>query len=194
MSSAVAHAQDLADFVTASPTSYHAVAETARRLREAGFTEQDERAEWDSGAGGHFLIRDGSLLAWRIPAGAGPISGFRIVGAHTDSPTFKLKPAPDVSSAGWQQIGMEVYGGPLLNSWLDRELGLAGRLVTRDRAVQLVRTGPIMRVPQLAVHLDRSVNDDGLKLDRQAPHRSGLGGGQPGPPHPGALDRTRRGE
>lgn len=166
--SSVGHAQDLIDYVAASPTSFHAVADAARRLVEAGFSEQDETAEWDSGSGSHFLTRDGSLLAWRIPAGAGPTTGFRIVGAHTDSPTFKLKPRPDFSSAGCQQLGVEVYGGPLLNSWLDRELGLAGRLVTRDREVRLVRTGPIMRLPQLAVHLDRSVNEDGVKLDRQA--------------------------
>ncbi len=113
------------------------------------------------------MVRDGALLAWRIPDGAGPATGFRIVGAHTDSPGFVLKPRPDVSSAGWQQLGMEVYGGPLLNSWLDRELGLAGRLALADGTVRLVRTGALMRIPQLAVHLDRGVNDDGLKLDRQ---------------------------
>ncbi len=167
-STAAAHARDLIDYVAASPSSFHAAAEGARRLRDAGFTEQDETAGWDSSPGTHFLVRDGSLVAWRIPERAGPTTAFRILGAHTDSPTFKLKPAPDFTSAGWQQLGVEIYGGPLLNSWLDRELGLAGRLVTRDGGVRLVRTGPIMRIPQLAVHLDRSVNEDGVKLDRQA--------------------------
>ena len=168
LESSAAHAQDLIDYVASSPTSFHAAAEAGRRLSAAGFTRQDEAAEWDPSPGARFLIRDGSLLAWRIPVGASSTTGFRIVGAHTDSPTFKLKPRPDFTSAGWQQLGVEVYGGPLLNSWLDRELGLAGRLVTRDREVRLVRTEAIMRLPQLAVHLDRSVNEDGVKLDRQA--------------------------
>ena len=161
------HIDDLAAFVSASPSSFHAVAEGARRLAAAGFTATDEAAGWDSSPGGHYLVRDGALLAWRIPSGAGPTTPFRIIGAHTDSPTFKLKPRPDIGAFGWQQLGVEVYGGPLLNSWLDRELGLAGRLVLTDGTVQLLHTGPIMRIPQLAVHLDRSVNEEGVRLDKQ---------------------------
>ena len=128
------------------------------------------------------LVRDGALLAWRVPENAGPTTGFRIIGAHTDSPGFVLKPNPDLDTAGWQQLSTEVYGGPLLNSWLDRELGLAGRLIMDDGAQRLVRTGAIMRIPQLAIHLDRSVNDEGLKLDRQFQTRPvwGVGGGPDG--------------
>ena len=87
--------------------------------------------------------------------------------AHTDSPGFAIKPNPDIGGYGYQQLGVEVYGGPLLNSWLDRELGLAGRVVLADGRVELVRTDAIMRIPQLAIHLDRGVNDNGLKLDKQ---------------------------
>ena len=166
MPAALDHVNDLADFVTASPSSYHAAAEGARRLRAAGFTEQDESAAWDLGPGGRYVVRDGALVAWRMPGGAGPGTAYRIVGAHTDSPGFKLKPRPDVGGVGWQQLGIEIYGGPLLNSWLDRELGLAGRVVLADGETRLVRTGAIMRIPQLAIHLDREQND-GLKLDRQ---------------------------
>jgi aspartyl aminopeptidase len=91
----------------------------------------------------------------------------RILGSHTDATGFTLKPRPDLTGYGWQQVGIEIYGAPLLNSWLDRELGLAGRLVLIDGSTQLVRTEAIMRIPQLAIHLDRSVNDEGLKLDKQ---------------------------
>ena len=167
MTAALDHVRDLADLVTASPSAFHAAAEGARRLALAGFEEVDERGDWPTEPGGHYLVRDGALVAWWLPGHATATTGFRIIGAHTDSPGFTLKPRPDLRTAGWQQLGTEVYGGPLLTSWLDRELGLAGRVVTRDGEVRLVRTGPIMRIPQLAIHLDRSVNDEGLKIDKQ---------------------------
>ncbi len=167
MSTAYDHVMDLAAFVTASPSASHAAVEGASRLAAAGFVEQDETQAWDSTPGGHYLVRDGALVGWRIPDRATGLTPLRIVGAHTDSPGFQLKPRPDVGSAGWQQLGVEVYGGPLLNSWLDRELGLAGRLALADGSTRLVRTGPLMRIPQLAIHLDRTVNDDGVKLDKQ---------------------------
>jgi aspartyl aminopeptidase len=167
MSSALDHVLDLAAYLTASPSSFHAAAEGARRLAAAGFAEQDEAADWDASPGGHYLVRDGALLAWRLPPDADPRTPYRIVGAHTDSPGFAVKPNPDIGGYGYQQLGVEVYGGPMLNSWLDRELGLAGRVVLADGRVELVRTDAIMRIPQLAIHLDRGVNDNGLKLDRQ---------------------------
>ena len=161
------HARDLAEFVVASPTPFHAAAEGSRRLTAAGFKVVDERAVFEAAPGAYVLVRDGALVAWQVPAGAEPATPYRIVGAHTDSPGFVLKPRPDITSSGWQQLGLEVYGGPLLNSWLDRELGLAGRVILVGGEQRLVRTGAIMRIPQLAIHLDRSVNDEGVKLDRQ---------------------------
>jgi len=163
-----AHADDLADFVAASPSSYHAAAEVARRLREAGFRELSEAEAWPTPAGGRFLVvRDGAVIAWVVPAGASASTAVRIFGAHSDSPGFKLKPRPTTGRLGWLQAGVEVYGGPLLNSWLDRELRLAGRLVLDDGTAVLAATGPLLRLPQLAIHLDRSVNDH-LALDKQA--------------------------
>ncbi len=162
-----AHTTDLGEYVVASPSSYHAAAEGARRLEMAGFRKQAEQDAWDGQPGGHYLVRDGALVAWWIPKQIGKTAPYRVVGSHTDGTGFKLKPGPTTESAGWVQVGLEVYGGPLLNSWLDRELGLAGRLVDRDGAVTLVRTGPVMRIPQLAIHLDRGVNDNGLTLDKQ---------------------------
>ncbi|HET9872393.1 MAG TPA: M18 family aminopeptidase [Propionibacteriaceae bacterium] len=167
MTAAVDHLRDLTDFISASPSSFHAAAECARRLRAAGFSQQDETQPWDAADRSRFLIRDGALVAWRLPAAVTGTTAFRVVGSHTDSPTFTLKPNPDVGRLGWQQLGVEVYGEPLLNSWLDRELGLAGRLMLVDGDEALVRTDAIMRIPQLAVHLDRTVNSEGLKLDRQ---------------------------
>ncbi|MFV0375140.1 M18 family aminopeptidase [Microbacterium sp.] len=164
---ALAHADDLAAFVAASPSSFHAAAEVARRLRASGFTELDEAEAWPDQPGGRFLVvRDGAVLAWVVPATASATTGVHVFGAHSDSPGFVLKPQPTTGSRGWLQAGVEVYGGPLLNSWLDRELRLAGRLVLDDGTVVLADTGPLLRLPQLAIHLDRAVND-GLTLDKQ---------------------------
>ncbi|GAB2447675.1 aspartyl aminopeptidase [Conyzicola lurida] len=161
-----AHLGDLADFIAASPSSFHAAHESARRLEAAGFDRLDETAEWPTGPGRRFVVRDGAVIAWVEPEAAVPQIPFRIVGTHTDSPGFKLKPKSTTASNGFLQAGVEVYGGPLFNSWLDRELELAGRLVTLDGTEVLVRTGPFLRIPQLAIHLDRGVND-GLRLDPQ---------------------------
>lgn len=161
----IAHAEDLAAFVSASPSSYHAAAEVVRRLNAAGFAEQLETGPWQPG-GAHYVVRDGAVIAWRVPQDASGPVGFRIVGAHTDSPGFKLKPEPSAFAFGWSQAGMEVYGGPLLNSWLDREFGLAGRVVSRSGEVHLISTPAWLRIPQVAPHLDRSVNEN-LHLDKQ---------------------------
>lgn len=155
-----------AEFIQASPTSYHAVRTVAAVLRRAGFEELAEGAAWDDVTGSRFVVRDGAIIAWRTPDDVGPDTGVRIVGSHTDSPALKLKPDANYTSAGWSMLNVEVYGGPLPNSLLDRELGLAGRLVTRDGEQVLVATGPIARVPQLAPHLDRSAHES-LSLSRQ---------------------------
>lgn len=167
-SEARAHAADLADFVAASPSSYHAAAEVARRLTDAGFTRLDERDAWPEQPGGKFLVvRDGAVIAWVVPSSAGADTAVRVFGAHADSPGFKLKPKPTTGRLGWLQAGVEVYGGPLLNSWLDRELRLAGRLALDDGSTVLAATGPLLRLPQLAIHLDRTANE-GFALDKQA--------------------------
>ncbi|MFH0243431.1 M18 family aminopeptidase [Streptomyces sp. HK10] len=161
------HTDDLASFLTASPTPYHAVATTAERLERAGFRRLEETDAWDGEGGGRYVLRGGAVIAWYVPGGATPATPFRIVGAHTDSPNLRVKPAPDTGAAGWRQIAVEIYGGTLLNTWLDRDLGLAGRLALRDGSTRLVNADrPLLRVPQLAIHLDRQAND-GLKLDRQ---------------------------
>jgi len=159
---------DLRAFVDASPSPSHAVAELARRLTDAGFTELSETDRWAPAPGAqHFVVRHGSLVAFRL--GSGPLaeSGMRLVGAHTDSPTFKVRPHSDVRRAGYRLVGVEPYGGGLWHTWLDRELTVAGRVVLRGGATALVRLpGSPLRLPSLAIHLDRSVRE-GLTLDPQ---------------------------
>ncbi|MFF3415507.1 M18 family aminopeptidase [Streptomyces sp. NPDC002698] len=162
------HTDDLMSFLAASPTPYHAVATAAERLEKAGFRQVAETDAWDGSSGGKYVLRGGAIIAWYVPEGAEPHTPFRIIGAHTDSPNLRVKPLPDTGAHGWRQIAVEIYGGPLLNSWLDRDLGLAGRLSLRDGSTRLVNIDrALLRVPQLAIHLDRSVSSEGLKLDKQ---------------------------
>ncbi|MET7506827.1 M18 family aminopeptidase [Streptomyces albidoflavus] len=161
------HTDDLLTYLAASPSPYHAVANAAERLEKAGFRKVEETDAWDGTTGGKYVLRGGALIAWFVPEGAQPHTPFRIVGAHTDSPNLRVKPLPDTGAAGWRQVAVELYGGTLLNTWLDRDLGLAGRITLRDgRDVLVDIDRPLLRVPQLAIHLDRGAND-GLKLDRQ---------------------------
>jgi len=165
-----AHTDELLAYLRTAPTPFHAVAEAAARLEQAGFTRLEESDSWADGAaeGARYAVRGGALVAWILPAGTEAARPLRILGSHTDSPNLRVKPLPDTSTLGWRQVAVEVYGGVLHNSWLDRDLGLAGRLVLRDGAERLVNLErPLLRVPQLAVHLDRGVNAEGLKLNAQ---------------------------
>ncbi|MFD9129805.1 M18 family aminopeptidase [Kitasatospora sp. NPDC059571] len=161
------HTDDLIAYLSAAPSPYHAVAGAAERLEKAGFRQVRETDAWGAEAGGRYVVRGGALIAWYVPEGAGPATPFRVVGTHTDSPNLRVKPLPDTGTAGWRQVAVEIYGGVPLNTWLDRDLGLSGRLTLRDGSTRLVQIDePLLRVPQLAIHLDRQVNE-GLKLDKQ---------------------------
>ncbi len=157
-------------YIDASPSPFHAAESASDRLAGAGFVETQPDQSIPDGA--MVTRRGGSVVAVR----SGQITDiealeFRLVGAHTDSPNLRIKPQPDTGAVGYRQLGVEVYGGVLLNSWLDRDLGLSGRVAISDadgERVVLVRIDePLLRVAQLAIHLDRDVNE-GLKLDRQA--------------------------
>lgn len=164
----VAKLDDLLAFLDASPSPWHAVASASQRLIEAGFEPLELDGTWDELPTAAFVVRGGALVAFRVGDGAGPDAPFSIVGAHTDSPGLRVKPRPDVSAFGWRQLGVEVYGGALLNSWLDRDLGIAGRVVLADGSVvDVLVDEAVCRVPQLAIHLDREVNERGLVLDKQ---------------------------
>jgi aspartyl aminopeptidase len=168
--------QDLLTYLDAGTSPFHVVTETASRLLAAGFVELRIDQPWKTSSprlsptsGRCFVRLGGALVAWQAPATKpGWTKGVNIIGAHTDSPNLRVKPNPDVQSVGYRQVGVEVYGGVLNNSWLDRDLGVSGRFVMRDGSSQLVRVDrPVARIPQLAIHLDREVNDRGLVLDKQ---------------------------
>lgn len=168
---ALAVARELCAFLDASPSPFHACAESARRLERLGFRRLLERDPWPGDGGRYYVLRGGSLVAWAVPEGAEPARGLRLIGAHTDSPNLRLKPRPDLGRAGLRQLGVEVYGGVLLNSWLDRDLALSGRVFLRGKdgpKEQLFRLeGPLLRIPQLAIHLNREVTSEGLVLNPQ---------------------------
>ncbi|OBF56343.1 M18 family aminopeptidase [Mycobacterium sp. 852002-50816_SCH5313054-b] len=149
-----ASAAGLCDFIDASPSPFHACATAAARLVESGYAELSEADRWPEQPGRYFIVRSASLVAWNSEGAEGP---FRIVGAHTDSPNLRVKQHPDRLVAGWRVAALEPYGGAWLNSWLDRDLGISGRLSVRDGngiGHRLVRIDdPILRVPQLAIHL-----------------------------------------
>jgi aspartyl aminopeptidase len=171
---------DLRSYLDASPTPWHAVRSSAAMLDAAGFAFVDERTPWSDSPAAAYTTRGGALVARRATS-ASAAAPLRIVGAHTDSPCLRIKPRPDTGLLGWRQLGVEVYGGALVNSWLDRDLGIAGRVVLDDGATaDVCIDAPICRVAQLAIHLDRDVNERGLVLDRQA-HLTpvwGSGGGE----------------
>ncbi|OBH98990.1 M18 family aminopeptidase [Mycobacterium sp. E2733] len=164
-----ASAAGLCDFIDASPSPFHACATVAARLIDAGYTELSETKRWPGERGRYFAVRAGSLVAWNSDGADGP---FRIIGAHTDSPNLRVKQHPDRLVAGWRVVALEPYGGAWLNSWLDRDLGVSGRLSVHssDQATgiehRLVRIDePILRVPQLAIHL--AEDRKSLTLDPQ---------------------------
>ena len=147
----------LCEFIDASPSPFHVCETVAARLRAVGYTELAETDAWP-GSGQFFVIRAGSLLAWNSTGPDG--RPFRVVGGHTDSPNLRVKQHPDRAVAGWSVVALQPYGGAWLNSWLDRDLGISGRLSVRDASAatgiahRLVRIDtPLLRVPQLAIHL-----------------------------------------
>lgn len=166
-----AAAIELAAAIDASPSPYHACQTAASMLWDAGFQACDESDSWKDLPERGYVVRGGALLAWCAPLGLDPATGYRFIGAHTDSPNLRVKPRPDSGRAGFRQLGVEVYGGVLLNSWLDRDLGLSGRAYVQENGALTEKLflidRPILRVPQLAIHLDRSINDSGLSLDKQ---------------------------
>ena len=171
---------DLLAFIDASPTPYHAVAAAISRLEAAGYEGLQEGDAWSLEPGDRrYVVRgESSLIAFELGERPPAESGFRLVGAHTDSPNLRIKPHPDVYEHGYHQLAVEPYGGVLLHTWLDRDLSLAGRVFLKGaprgkskgtaRSSRLVRFDePLLRIPNLAIHLYREIRTEGLKLNEQ---------------------------
>ncbi|MFC9909623.1 M18 family aminopeptidase [Streptomyces sp. NPDC059862] len=175
----VRHGDDLLSYVEAGTSPYHAVEEATNRLRTAGFRELSEGAHWADATGGCFVAGGGTLIAWYAPPGAPGPTPIRLVAANTDAPNLRIGPAPDTGARGWQQIAVEAYGPVCLGSWLDRDLGVSGRLALYDGTTRLVcADSPLLRAPQ---PLPGPGPDGGPGRDsRELAPVWGLGGEDPG--------------
>lgn len=159
--------QGLLDYLTTSPTPFHAVENLKNALNAAGFQALNEAEAWNVEQGGRYYVtrNDSSIIAFNLATDDLIENGFRMLGAHTDSPCLKVKPNPDKVQKGYFQLGVEVYGGALLNPWFDRDLSLAGRVNYETKKGQIKSSllnfvDPIAVIPSLAIHLDREANEN----------------------------------
>ena len=187
------NAQDLIDFIDASPSPWHAVATMETRLLAAGFNRLHEVDRWKLNHGGRYFIIRGASSIIAFTLGKEPLltRGLRIVGAHTDSPGLRIKPRPAEDVSGMVRLGVEVYGGPILATFADRDLSLAGRVNVRSIdgfSTHLIRfEEPLLRLPNLAIHMNREVNEQGLKFNKQTELPLLLGLSEPGIPADGRF-------
>ncbi len=167
-----AQAQNLLNFIDASPSPWHAVQSITQRLQAQGFVPLQEKLRWKLEAGcGYYVVRSASLIAFKIGQQALSETGLRMIGAHTDSPGLRLKTNAAHASDGMVRLGVEIYGGPILATFTDRDLSLAGRVNVRtadDFETRLINfEKPLLRLPNLAIHMNKDVNEQGLKLNKQ---------------------------
>jgi len=163
----------LLHFLDHSPTPFHAVLSATNILREHGFVHIDEADEWHLSKPGKYYVtrNDSSLVVFTLGSDDVVTDGFKMVGAHTDSPCLKVKPKPEIAVKDYFQLGVEIYGGALLNPWFDRDLSLAGRVCyqTTDNKLESILVNfnkPIAVIPSLAIHLDREANEN-RTIDKQ---------------------------
>ncbi|MBT8317711.1 MAG: M18 family aminopeptidase [Lutibacter sp.] len=169
------HAQNLIDFIYDSPSPYHVIDNSKKELIKNGFLELELTKKWTIKKGGKYFVSQNntSLFAFIIGTGKIEESGYKIVAAHSDSPSFKIKPSPEISVAdNYLKFNTETYGGPILSTWLDRPLSLAGRVSVRGKNLlnpltHLVNIKePILVIPNLPIHFNRTVNE-GVFLNKQ---------------------------
>lgn len=168
-------AKELIEFVNESPTAYHATSTVKDILDKSGYKELKEIEKWNINKGEkYYLIKnDSALIAFEIGTGEIEEEGFRLIGAHTDSPTFKIKPKSEmITENKYIKLNTEVYGGPILSTWFDRPLSLAGRVTIKGNSplkpmTKLVNVNkPLLVIPNLAIHMNRNVNE-GYAINKQ---------------------------
>lgn len=168
-------ANELLEFINESPTAYHAVNTVKKMLYENGFKELKESEAWNLNKGDkcYVIKNDSAIIAFEIGSGEIEEEGFRLIGAHTDSPCFKVKPAPEMLVENkYIKLNTEVYGGPILNTWFDRPLSLAGRVTLKgdtpfNPVTKLININkPLLVIPNLAIHMNRNVNE-GYAINKQ---------------------------
>ena len=166
---------ELIDFLYDSPSACHGVKATQKILEENGFVEIKEADKWDLQAKGKYYVikNDSALIAFEVGTGDIEETGFRLIGAHTDVPGFRIKPNPQMISEGkYVKLNTEVYGGPILHTWFDRPLSIAGKVSLKGESplkpeTRLVNINkPLLIIPSLAIHMNREVNE-GFKINRQ---------------------------
>lgn len=175
MSKELDFARELINFIYESPTAFHAVDSTRKMLEGSGFSQLREEDRWKLKKGGKYYVNKNSsaLIAFIVGMGAVQEEGFRVIAAHTDFPTFRIKPAPEMTAENhYIKLDTETYGGPILNTWLDRPLSVAGRVALKggdiyNPVTKLVNIRkPILIIPNLALHLNKGINS-GLELNKQ---------------------------
>ncbi|KEH89053.1 MULTISPECIES: M18 family aminopeptidase [Clostridium] len=175
MKNKIKFANELLDFIYKSPTAFHAVDTIKKVLNKEGFSELKECEKWNIEKGKKYYMtkNDSAIVAFVVGNGEVHEDGFKIIGAHTDSPTFRIKPNPEMTSEqSYIKLNTEVYGGPILNTWLDRPLAVAGRVTLKGENILFPETKlvninkPIMIIPNLAIHMNRNINQ-GIELNRQ---------------------------
>ncbi len=174
--SAKQQVQSLLDFIDSSPSPWHVVntIEAQLAVQTSAWQRLDETAKWALQPGGrYYVVRDDSSIVLFILGQKPPVeTGFKIIGAHTDSPGLRIKPNAASSADGLVRLGVEVYGGPILATFTDRDLSLAGRIAYKNdqgsiAGLPVKFEQPLLRLPNLAIHMNRTVNEEGLKLQKQ---------------------------
>ena len=168
------YSENLLQYLNESPTSYHAVENAAEILKQNNFRELKETMEWSLEKGGKYFItkNQSGIIAFTVGDRDLASEGFRIIGAHTDSPNFKIKPGPcTVTSDGYVKVNVEIYGGPILSTWFDRPLAMAGRVIIKENNelnAKLIKIDkPVFMIPNLCVHFQRDINEKGFSYNKQ---------------------------
>ena len=167
-------AREVIEFIDESPSTYHVVKNCSDILDENGFERIMPREKWEIKKGGKYFLKKSSstIIAFTVGEDFDVKNGFKIFGAHTDSPCFRIKPNPEIVTENVVRLNTEVYGGPILSTWCDRPLSIAGRVIVKGedsffpRTVKIKIDEPLLTIPNLAIHQNREVNN-GVKIDKQ---------------------------